>query len=87
MSKWQLIETAQEDGRPIIVFAEVFQPAYEGQLPYLLTDNGEWMRRRGRENGWTHWLPIPAPPVVELWAKFRVESPEPLTADDKDGAR
>jgi hypothetical protein len=85
--KWQAIETVPEDGRPFIAFAEAFRPEYEGQLPYLVSSNGDWFRRRGREHGWTHWLPLPAPPIVQLWAKFRAGSPESSSADDGKGAR
>jgi len=66
---WEPIETAPKDGRRILAYGD-FRAAYTNmqweQLAYpqsVYFMDSDWRGDEGHEYSFTHWMPLPDPPV------------------------
>lgn len=67
MSKWQSIETAPKDGKPILTCyrgvdykINWFNNTDDLAPGYRLGSNGWWCSAKNQQP--THWMPLPQPP-------------------------
>lgn len=63
MSEWQPIETAPKYDGSMRVNVLAWNQ-YNQTVETVISD-GDWWRMRGSECAYTHWMPLPSPPVVE----------------------
>lgn len=67
---WQPIETAPRDGRPFMVYITESDTGPHCLAPVSKDSGDDWWDESTGDcikpiKGATHWMPLPAPPVVE----------------------